>query len=87
MILKSYRILLNLLIFSILFSPLKSEEEINIWKNKKDSKNIEIQNSDETEKKNKLNINKILNSTTDQEIKIEDGSINSSNLVTQRHIH
>ena len=76
MILKSYRILLNLLIFSILFSPLKSEEEINIWKNKKDSKNIEIQNSDETEKKNKLNINKILNSTTDQEIKIEDGSIN-----------
>ena len=76
MILKSYRILLNLLIFSILFSPLKSEEEINIWKNKKDSKNIEIQNSDETEKKNKLNINKILNSTTDQEIKIEDGPIN-----------
>ncbi len=76
MILKSYRILLNLLIFSILFSPLKSEEEINIWKNKKDPNNIEIQNSDETEKKNKLNINKILNSTTDQEIKIEDGPIN-----------
>ena len=76
MILKSYRILLNLLIFSILFSPLKSEEEINIWKNKKEPKNIEIQNSDETEKKNKLNINKILNSTTDQEIKIEDGPIN-----------
>ena len=76
MILKSYRILLNLLIFSILFSPLKSEEEINIWKNKKDSKNIQIQNSGETDKKNKLNINKILNSTTDQEIKIEDGPIN-----------
>ncbi len=76
MILKSYRILLSLLIFSILSSPLKSEEEINIWKNKKDQNNIQIQNSDETDKKNKLNINKILNSTTDQEIKIEDGPIN-----------
>ena len=55
---------------------MKSEEEINIWKNKKDPNNIEIQNSDETKKKNKLNINKILNSTADQEIKIEDGPIN-----------
>ena len=81
MILKSYRILLNLLIlnlliFSFLFSSVKSEEEIDIWKNKKDPNNIEIQNSDETKKKNKLNINKILNSTANQEIKIEDGPIN-----------
>ena len=75
--LKSYRILLNLFIFSILFSPLKSEEEINIWKNKKKQNNIEIQNSNETEKKNKLNINRILNSNSDQEIKIEDSLINS----------
>ena len=75
MILKSYRILLSLLIFSILFSPLKSEEEINIWKNKKNQNNTEIQNSDETKKQNKLNINKILDSNSDQEIKIEDGSI------------
>ena len=75
--LKSYRILLNLFIFSILFSPLKSEEEINIWKNKKKPNNIEIQNSNETEKKNKLNINRILNSNSDQEIKIEDSLINS----------
>ena len=59
MILKSYRILLSLLIFSILFSPLKSEEEINIWKNKKNQNNTEIQNSDETRKQNKLNINKM----------------------------
>ena len=75
MILKSYRTLLSLLIFSISFSPLKSEEEINIWKNKKDPNNIQIQNSDETQKNNKLNINKILNSNSDQQIKIEDGSI------------
>ena len=46
MILKSFRTFFILIFFSLSFSSLNGEEEIDIWKNKK------IQNNSSAEKKN-----------------------------------
>ena len=52
MILKSFKIFLGLLIFAPLFTNLYGEEEIDIWKNKKEkSPNISRENEISNQKK------------------------------------
>ena len=72
MILKSFKTFLGLLIFASLFTNLYSEEEIDIWKNKKEKlPNISRENEISNQKKNN-NINIDQKSETGQKIKIED---------------
>ena len=70
--LKSFNSLLSLLIVFIIFTPLKSEEKIDLWKNKKNKKQtIEIKEQEKitNSKSNITTLKKIDNS---QIIKIED---------------
>ena len=74
--LKSFNYFYCLLIIFLHFSPLGSEEKIDIWNNKviKKSKKIEekiIQND-----KQKLNLDSIKSIELNQNIQIEDGSLN-----------
>ena len=77
--LKSFNSLLGLLIVFIIFTPLKSEEKIDLWKNKKNKKQtIEIKEQEKitNSKSNITTLKKIDNS---QIIKIEDRSLNEDN--------
>ena len=77
MISKSYKYLIVLILLNIIFLPIKSEEKIDIWENKKtNNQNSEkkIENNQDNENKIFLNINKI----NEKEITIEDGLINKS---------
>ena len=77
MISKSYKYLIVLILLNIIFLPIKSEEKIDIWENKKtNNQNSEkkIKNNQDNENKIFLNINKI----NEKEITIEDGLINKS---------
>ena len=78
MILKSFKNFLGLLIIFLLISPLKSEEKIEIWKNKKEKKNSQSENLSSSEVKNKINLKSIKSVDSNQSIKIEDGTINAS---------
>ena len=78
MILKSFKNFLGLLIIFLLISPLKSEEKIEIWKNKKEKKNSQSENLSSSEVKNKINLKLIKSVDSNQSIKIEDGTINAS---------
>ena len=74
--LKSFNFFLSLLIFSLIFTSVKSEEEINIWKNN-NKKKQSIENKNPIKKNDLSNsiIKKIKPIETDQKIKIEDGPI------------
>jgi len=74
--LKSFNFFLSLLIFSLIFTSVKSEEEINIWKNN-NKKKQSIENKNPIKKNDLSNsiIKKIKPIETDQNIKIEDGPI------------
>ena len=77
--LKSFNSLLSLLIIFAVFTPLKSEEKIDIWKNKKNKKpeiKVEEQEKIKNSKPNNINLEKIKNPET---IKIEDQLINEEN--------
>ena len=77
--LKSFNSLLSLLIIFTVITPLKSEEKIDIWKNKKNKKpeiKVEEQGKIKNSKVNNINLEKIKNPET---IKIEDQLINEEN--------
>tara|TARA_Y100000389_G_scaffold204621_1_gene258411 strand:+ start:1941 stop:3680 length:1740 start_codon:yes stop_codon:yes gene_type:complete len=77
--LKSFNSLLSLLIIFTVITPLKSEEKIDIWKNKKNKKpeiKVEEQGKIKNSKANNINLEKIKNPET---IKIEDQLINEEN--------
>ena len=51
MISKNFKILLALIFAALIFSPLKGEDKIDIWKNKKKNGNIENKQSNTVTKK------------------------------------
>ena len=87
MILKSFKIFLGLLIFAPLFTNLYGEEEIDIWKNKKEkSPNISRENEISNQKKNN-DINIDQKSETGQKIKIEDNLISKTEEIKIFGVH
>ena len=76
--LKSFSYLYCLLIIFFYFSPLKSEEKIDIWNNKEKKQTTE--NKEIINKKNsqELNLDSIKTIELNQNIKIEDGSLNAN---------
>ena len=76
--LKSFSYLYCLLIIFLYFSPLKSEEKIDIWNNKEKKQTTE--NKEIINKKNsqELNLDSIKTIELNQNIKIEDGSLNAN---------
>jgi len=76
--LKSFSYLYCLLIIFFYFSPLKSEEKIDIWNNKEKKQTTE--NKEIINKKNsqELNLESIKTIELNQNIKIEDGSLNTN---------
>ena len=78
--LKSFNYFYCLLIISLSFTPLKSEDEIDIWKNNKKNKQS-IENTKKlTDKKDsqELNLESIKTIELNQNIKIEDGSLDEN---------
>ena len=75
--LKSFNSLLGLLILFLFFTPLKSEEEIDIWKNNK-TKNQKIENKklNKNIDSKKFDLESIKKIESNQNIKIEDRSLN-----------
>ena len=76
--LKSFSIFFSLLI--VLSSPsLKGEEEINIWKKKDKTQVSNTEKLNEEKENNKIDFSKTLNVNNNQNIKIEDNLLDSSN--------
>ena len=76
--LKSFNIFFSLLI--ALSSPsLKGEEEINIWKKKDKTQVSNTEKLNEEKENNKIDFSKTLNVNNNQNIKIEDSLLDSSN--------
>ena len=71
--LKSYNYLYYLLIIFLFFTPLKSEDEINLWKNKKKNQSVENKKTIGNEDTQKLNVESIKKIELDQNIEIKDG--------------
>ena len=78
MISKNFKILLTLIFTVLIFSPLKGEDKIDIWKNKKKNGNIESNQSDTVTKKNDIKPNLAEPVEANQDILITDGVINNS---------
>ena len=74
MILKSSNFIYCLLIFSLYFTPLKSEEKIDIWNNKEQKISEENKEQNKVDNSQELNINSIKKIELTQNIKIEDSS-------------
>ena len=74
MILKSSNFIYCLLIFSLYFTPLKSEEKIDIWNNKEQKISEENKEQNNENNSQELNINSIKKIELNQNIKIEDSS-------------
>ena len=72
--LKSFNYLYCLLIIFLYFTPLKSEEKIDIWNNKDKSEPKENKEQINEIDSQKLNLNSIKTIQLNQKIKIEDGS-------------
>ena len=74
--LKSFNYFLGLLIILIFFTPLKSEDKIDIWKNKKDKKQTtnKIESSNE-KKSQKLKLDSVRSVESNKKIKIENTTI------------
>ena len=78
MISKNFKILLALIFTVLIFSPLKGEDKIDIWKNKKKNGNIESNQSDTVTKKNDIKPNLAEPVEANQDILITDGAIDNS---------
>ena len=78
MISKNFKILLALIFTVLIFSPLKGEDKIDIWKNKKKNGNIESNQSNTVIKKNDIKPNLAEPVEANQDILITDGAIDNS---------
>ena len=78
MISKNFKILLALIFAALIFSPLKGEDKIDIWKNKKKNGNIESNQSNTVIKKNDIKPNLAEPVEANQDILITDGVIDNS---------
>ena len=75
--LKSFNNFFGLLIIFILFSPLKGEDKIDIWKNNK-AKEPQIEKKNSSENKKENNIGKALSIVSNND-KIEEGLVENNN--------
>ena len=78
MISKNFKILLVLIFAALIFSPLKGEDKIDIWKNKKKNGNIESNQSNTVNKKDDIKPNQAKPVEANQDILITDGVIDNS---------
>ena len=76
--LKSFNFLLGLLTLFLFFTPLKTEEKIDIWKNKEKKETTEKEQLSSEKKNEQLNLKSIKTIENNQNIKIED-NINNKN--------
>jgi hypothetical protein len=76
--LKSCNQLYCLLIIFLSFTPLKSEEKIDIWHKKEKKQSVEKKESIKKQDSQKLNLDSIKTIELNQNIKIEDGSFNEN---------
>ena len=70
--LKSFNFLLGLLTLFLFFTPLKTEEKIDIWKNKEKKETTEKEQLSSEKKNEQLNLKSIKTIENNQNIKIED---------------
>ena len=78
MISKNFKILLALIFAVLIFSPLKGEDKIDIWKNKKSNRNIDSNQSNTVNKKDDIKPNLAEPVEANQDILITDGAIDNS---------
>ena len=78
MISKNFKILLALIFAALIFSPLKGEDKIDIWKNKKNNGNIDSNQSNTANKKDDIKPNLAEPVEANQDILITDGAIDNS---------
>ena len=78
MISKNFKTLLALIFAALIFSPLKGEDKIDIWKNKKKNGNIESNQSNTVNKKDDIKPNQAKPVEANQDILITDGVIDNS---------
>ena len=78
MISKNFKILLALIFAALIFSPLKGEDKIDIWKNKKNNGNIDSNQSNTVNKKDDIKPNLAEPVEANQDILITDGAIDNS---------
>ena len=76
--LKSFNYFYCLLIILLFFSPLKSEEKIDIWNNKEKKKSTVSKKKTEKKISQKLNLESIKAIELNQSIKIKDGSFSEN---------
>ena len=76
--LKSFKHFYCLLIILLYFSPLKSEDQIDIWKKKENKQSIENSEPAKKEDSQKLNFESIKSIELNQSIKIEDGTLDNN---------
>ena len=78
MISKNFKILLTLIFAALIFFPLKGEDKIDIWKNKKNNGNIDSNQSNTVNKKDDIKPNLAEPVEANQDILITDGVIDNS---------
>ena len=78
MISKNFKILLALIFAALIFSPLKGDDKIDIWKNKKNNGNIDSNQSNTVKKKDDIKPNLAEPVEANQDILITDGAIDNS---------
>ena len=78
MISKNFKILLALIFAALIFSPLKGEDKIDIWKNKKNNGNIDSNQSNTVNKNDDIKPNLAEPVEANQDILITDGAIDNS---------
>ncbi len=76
--LKNFKIFFGIFLFTI-YSPLKGEEKIDIWKTKQTDQPSQNQSINSVESKNKIKINPSQKIDTLQSVKIEDANSNIEN--------
>ncbi len=76
--LKSFNFLIGLLILILFSNPLKTEEKIDIWKNKEKKQTTSQEDSVSKKKDEQLNLNSIKTIDNNQNIKIEDSLSNKN---------
>ena len=76
--LKSYNYFYCLLIIFLFFTPLKSEDKIDIWNNKNKKQKTNVQEVTDEKNLQKLNLDSIKKIELNQNIKIEDSSLNNN---------
>ena len=76
--LKSYNYFYCLLIIFLFFTPLKSEDKIDIWNNKDKKQKTNVQEVTDEKNLQKLNLDSIKKIELNQNIKIEDSSLNNN---------